>query len=124
MEYTILLTILFGSVLSQVLPYFRKLSEGKINSFDWNYAYNLVVSSIWSSLLALPVYTTWTIPEGVGDAVAMLMYFDSYHHRNFLLELSAHCTIYPRIYLSRTFLRLLIMLLLRGLLRQAVELSN
>jgi hypothetical protein len=71
MEYTILLTILFGSVLSQVLPYFRKLSEGKINSFDWNYAYNLVVSSIWSSLLALPVYTTWTIPEGVGDTVAI-----------------------------------------------------
>jgi hypothetical protein len=71
MEYTILITILFGSVLSQVLPYFRKLSEGKINSFDWNYAYNLVVSSIWSSLLALPIYTTWTIPEGIGDAFAI-----------------------------------------------------
>ena len=54
MQYTILATIIIGSVLSQLLPYFRKVSEGKINSFDFKYAYNLGVAALWSSLLAIP----------------------------------------------------------------------
>ena len=70
MEYTILAMIILGSVLSQILPYFRKVSEGKIKEFDFKYAYNTLVSAFWSSVLAIPVYAgTWTIPSGFSDTV-------------------------------------------------------
>lgn len=70
MEYTILAMIILGSVLSQMLPYFRKVAEGQIKEFDFKYAYNTLVSAFWASVLAIPVYAgTWTIPNGVGDTV-------------------------------------------------------
>ena len=72
MQYTILAAIIAGSVLSQLLPYFRKVSEGKINSFDFKYAYNLGVAALWSSLLAIPFYTTWSVPEGDAFIVHLL----------------------------------------------------
>lgn len=72
MQYTILAAIIIGSVLSQLLPYFRKVSEGKVSSFDFKYAYNLGVAALWSSLLAIPFYTTWSVPEGDGFIVHLL----------------------------------------------------
>lgn len=83
MQYSLLVAIILGSVLSQMLPYFRKVSEGKINSFDLKYAYNLLVSAVWSSLLAIPFYTTWQVPEGISDVVivhllALLFGFGGY----------------------------------------------
>ena len=72
MQYTILAAIIIGSVLSQLLPYFRKVSEGKISSFDFKYAYNLGVAALWSSLLAIPFYTTWSVPEGDAFIVHLL----------------------------------------------------
>lgn len=72
MQYTILAAIIIGSVLSQLLPYFRKVSEGKVNSFDFKYAYNLGVAALWSSLLAIPFYTTWSVPEGDAFIVHLL----------------------------------------------------
>ena len=83
MEYSILITIIIGSVLSQMLPYFRKLSEGTISSFDLKYAYNTAIAAFWSSVLASPVYLTWTPPEGVADVfvihlMALLFGFGGY----------------------------------------------
>ena len=83
MEYSILITIIIGSVLSQMLPYFRKLSEGSISSFDLKYAYNTAIAAFWSSVLASPVYLTWTPPEGVADVfvihvMALLFGFGGY----------------------------------------------
>lgn len=72
MQYTILAAIIIGSVLSQLLPYFRKVSEGKVSSFDLKYAYNLGVAALWSSLLAIPFYTTWSVPEGDAFIVHLL----------------------------------------------------
>jgi len=83
MQYSILATIIIGSVLSQMLPYFRKLSEGTIDSFDLKYAYNTLISAFWSSILAIPVYTTWSPPSGVVDGfiihiMALLFGFGGY----------------------------------------------
>ena len=83
MEYSILITIIIGSVLSQMLPYFRKVSEGSISSFDLKYAYNTAIAAFWSSVLASPVYLTWTPPEGVADVfvihlMALLFGFGGY----------------------------------------------
>ena len=83
MEYSILITIIIGSVLSQMLPYFRKLSEGSITTFDLKYAYNTAIAAFWSSVLASPVYLTWTPPEGVADVfvihlMALLFGFGGY----------------------------------------------
>ena len=83
MQYSILITILIGSVASQMMPYFRKLSEGTVESFDFKYAYNLAIAALWQSLIALPVYTTWSAPEGIADVfiihvMALLFGFGGY----------------------------------------------
>ena len=83
MQYSILITIIVGSVLSQMMPYFRKLSEGSIEKFDFKYAYNTAISAFWSSLLAIPVYTTWEVPSGITDVaivhiMALLFGFGGY----------------------------------------------
>lgn len=74
MQYSILIAIIVGSVLSQMLPYFRKVSEGSVSSFDFQYAYKTLVSAFWSSVLAIPVYTTWEVPTGITDVVVVHLF--------------------------------------------------
>jgi hypothetical protein len=66
-----------------MMPYFRKLSEGSIEKFDFKYAYNTAISAFWSSILAIPVYTTWEVPSGITDVaivhiMALLFGFGGY----------------------------------------------
>lgn len=87
MQYSILLALILGSILSQMLPYFRKVSEGTIESFDFQYAYKTLISAFWSSVLAIPVYTTWEVPTGITDVVvvhliALLFGFGGYKLQN------------------------------------------
>lgn len=67
MQYSILAVLLLGSVLAQMMPYIRKVKEGKVKSFDFQYAKKTAIAALWSSLLTLPVYTSWEVPSGIVD---------------------------------------------------------
>lgn len=71
-----LLAILLGTLASILIPYFRKLYEGKIEKFDWKYFWHLVVSTIWEFLLAITLYMDWQPPTGfVNDIIILILAF-------------------------------------------------
>ncbi len=65
--------ILIGNALSVLVPYLRKIAEGKITSFDPKYAYHAVVSTIWQSLLMAQVLIDWEVPTGSSLLLGYLM---------------------------------------------------
>ena len=58
----ILVASFLGVLVATLWPYFRKLWEGKIDKFDWKYAYHLAVSAVWTFLLNFSVYYNWVPP--------------------------------------------------------------
>ena len=65
--------ILLGNALSVIIPYFRKLSEGKVTSFDIKYVYHSIVSFFWQSVLTFPLWVEWGIPNGFSQGYAFVL---------------------------------------------------
>lgn len=65
--------IILGNVLSVVIPYFRKLAEGKISTFDIKYLYHAIVSVLWQTVISLPLWIGWESPEGISWLLTFIL---------------------------------------------------
>ena len=72
-QLSMIIAILFGIALSVAIPYFRKLAEGKITSFDYKYLYTAIGTAIWQELLMARALIDWEAPEGVTLFLALIM---------------------------------------------------
>lgn len=68
---SIILVMLLGNVLATIVPYLRKLSEGKIEGFDLKYVYHLLGASTWQFLLTVPLLSVWSSPDGFTDILSV-----------------------------------------------------
>lgn len=68
-----ILGILFGNALSVIIPYLRKLAEGKITAFDFKYLYSAVLATVWQSLLMAQVLIDWEAPSGATSILGYIM---------------------------------------------------
>lgn len=73
--FTILmiLGIIVGNALSVIIPYFRKLSEGKIENFDRKYLWHGITSSLWQSVISVPLWLQWQPPADLSIILAFLV---------------------------------------------------
>ena len=72
-QLIMILGILIGNALSVIIPYFRKLSEGKIESFDIKYLYHAVSSVVWQSIISIPLWIGWESPSGISWLLAFIL---------------------------------------------------
>ena len=73
--FVVFLGMLLGNIIAVLLPYFRKLSEGKIEAFDFKYAYHLAIGVIWNGLFAiLADATAWQVPDDTGSMIVVFLF--------------------------------------------------
>ncbi len=72
-QLIMILGILIGNALSVIIPYFRKLNEGKIESFDIKYLYHAVSAAVWQSVISIPLWVEWESPSGVSWLLAFVV---------------------------------------------------
>ena len=66
-DLVLLLVMALGNVVAVLLPYFRKISEGKVKSFDFVYAKHLLGGVIGQFIVTVPLLSMWTSPDGFTD---------------------------------------------------------
>jgi len=76
MEYFqlfMVLGILIGNALAVIIPYLRKLAEGKIKVFDYKYLYHAVISAVWQSAVSMPLWLDWGSPSGISWVLSFIL---------------------------------------------------
>ncbi len=68
---SIILVMLLGNIVGTIVPYLRKLSEGKVTSFDYKYIGHLVGASLWQFILTVPLLSVWSNPSGFEDVLSV-----------------------------------------------------
>ena len=82
-QLIMILGILIGNALSVIIPYFRKLSEGKIESFDIKYLYHAISSVVWQSVISIPLWIEWESPSGISWLAFVLAIVFGFGGKNF-----------------------------------------
>ena len=71
----VFLGMLLGNIIAVLFPYFRKLSEGTIDKFDFKYIYHLVLGVVWNGIFAiLAKASAWQVPENAGSVLVVLFF--------------------------------------------------
>lgn len=72
-QWIMTLGIVLGVALSVAIPYFRKLYEGKIESFDYKYLKQAVFAGIWSNAVSFQLWLDWEQPDGISMVFAFIL---------------------------------------------------
>lgn len=68
--------MLVGLIVATVMPYLRKLHEGKIEEFELKYFKHLIITAIWQFATTLPIFLVWTPPvDIVNNLLVVLLAF-------------------------------------------------
>ena len=72
-DIILLLVIALGNVVAVLLPYFRKLSEGKIESFDFVYVKQLIGGVLGQFIVTVPLLSMAT-PSGFEGTLSTYIF--------------------------------------------------
>ena len=74
-QIIMILGLLLGNIVAVILPYFRKLNEGKIEKFDIKYLYHSVGATVWQFIISIPLWLQWKAPSGFTIVFAFIFAF-------------------------------------------------